>query len=397
MIYLCYLLLFSTLMQPVFIFPSSEKIRLFFILAGIVSIGALKKKKNSSAWEDIPLKNYVTIMFIAYVLSDAQHLYLRGTIDTTILWAKKILIFYCVFVYVDTPKRLKVAIWWVVIACSSLSYFALLYLLEDPTLSKFIDGRLQSVGYYDLSNSFALILTVTWPLAFILFELEKSKLKKLFLALNLCIYFYFCLLTKSRAGSIGICLAICLSFLFSKKFAKNKIIKTFFIIGIISIVTTVGFSIIMQRSHVSGVLGGDDSASDRIVAWKAGFRMLIDHPLFGIGWNRFNDELKIYAPGVRLANAHNTIISVFTELGLVGGITLILLIKYSLTHLYHIMKQNNDEINIMAQGIFISFVAFLFNTSFSVKDHDPSYWMILSLTAACIKIFSKNANEKTKV
>lgn len=393
MLYLCYYLIFSTLYQPAIYLPNADKFRYFLILASIVSVGAFLKNNSSDRSVGIALNKYISIMFFAYIFSSAQHFYLAGTLNTTLYFAKRLLIYFCVYVYIDTPKKLKIAIWSIVLACVFQAFSSYQYLLADPTLSQF-DGRLQAIGYYNLSNSFALLLTVTTPLSFILLEIEKSYLKIFFLFFFLCIFFYFCLLTKSRGGVLGITFALSFSFLLSRKIARFKMIK-FSLIGIIIFLTfTIGLSLISQRSSHISLIGGDASADDRVIVWHAAFRMLIDHPIFGVGWGRFTDYVTDYGSPVRII-AHNTIISVFAELGLLGGITFLSILKYSLSQLYRIMKHSNDEINILAQGLFISLVAFLFNTLFSVKDHDPIYWAIISLTASCINIFRREQHKSS--
>ena len=133
------------------------------------------------------------------------------------------------------------------------------------------------------------------------------------------------------------------------------------------------------------------------MVWKAAFRMLITHPLFGVGWTHFYEVVTDYGADHRLI-AHNTIISVFAETGLIGGITFLLILKHSFKQMYNVFKEGDEMIKIIAIGLIVSLIVFMVNTSFSVKDHDPTYWLIISFVAACAKIFLRlKAQQDAKV
>lgn len=388
MTFLCYILIFSSILSLSFIFPSLDSIRFFFLLSAIVCVSAFNRLYNQKPWEKIPLKKLIFIMFLAYIMSEAQHINVHRTFNTTLYWGKKILLFYSITAFIDDPKKLKNATWAAVLSCTGLAFFAYEFYNADPTLSQW-DGRLQSVGWYNLSNSYALIITVIWPVLFVLYEIEQSVLKKLFLLLNMVVFYVFGLLTKSRGGILGMTFAVLLSIMLSNKLVKGKKLKLICLTGVVGLLFTVGLSLILERSNVGGMLGGDNSAIDRIVVWKAAFRMLLHHPLFGIGWNHFYDEVILYGAGRRLI-AHNTIISVFAETGLFGGITFLLILKNIFFGLKDVMKNADTITKNIARGFFISLCAFLINTSFSVKDHDPSFWLIISLSAVCLQLANKH-------
>lgn len=397
MVYFCHYLLFSTFAQPAIISPLLDELRVFFILAVVVFVGALKKSKTVS-WKGVPQIKLVLLLLAAYTLSEAQHLWLPGTFMTFSFWAKKVMVFYAIVVLIDTPQKLKTALWSTVLACSVLTAYALDFYITDPTLSEF-DGRLESVGHYNLSNSYALLLSVCWPLTFTLFEMERSVIKRAFLLVNMVVFFGCDLLTRSRGGILGMSLGICLSLLLSRHFLRNKMMKIMAVGGVVCLVGSLGIALVMQRSDVSGMLGGDTSAGDRMMVWVAAFNMLKSRPLFGVGWSHFYEVVTDYGADRHLL-AHNTVISVFAETGLFGGICFLLLIKACITQMYRIYRsQPADHDNLMtatlATGLMISLSVFLFNTSFSVKDHDPTFWMLVSLITACHRIYI-TARESSK-
>jgi len=70
----------------------------------------------------------------------------------------------------------------------------------------------------------------------------------------------------------------------------------------------------------------DESSENRIDAWKKGARMLSDRPLFGVGAGCFgfaHADRYSQGRGKSYLNAHNLVVQVFAETGLVGGVTFI--------------------------------------------------------------------------
>jgi O-antigen ligase len=69
----------------------------------------------------------------------------------------------------------------------------------------------------------------------------------------------------------------------------------------------------------------DESSENRIDAWKAGVRMVMDRPLFGVGAGCFSfAHAEGYSSAQRsYLNAHNLIVQLFAETGFVGGILFI--------------------------------------------------------------------------
>lgn len=67
-------------------------------------------------------------------------------------------------------------------------------------------------------------------------------------------------------------------------------------------------------------IASDSSLLNRLSWWQAGWRMFIDHPLFGSGWGSFGSQYLIYRPVVteNTAYAHNGLVQLLAEGGLAG-------------------------------------------------------------------------------
>jgi O-antigen ligase len=393
--FLCYLLIFASLAHPGALYPPFEKYRVFFILCLILGlVYALNVIQGRRDFVKLPQNKFIIGLLLVYTFSELQYLYLTGTFNTFIFWLKKVIIFFLIANLIDTPAKLKKAAWWTFLSVFVLSLFAWYFYIEDPELVRF-KGRLGSIGDYNFSNSYAMLLTVSWPLFFALFEVERSVLRKLFILAVLLSFIAASTLTYSRGGTLGLMIAISLSMLLSRKTLKNMALKGIAIAGILLFfLGYVAKVVVSQRTNVAGYFGGDASSGDRLMAWVAAIGMFFDNPLLGVGYGHFIDEAKKYGMDKSML-AHNTFLSVLAETGLLGILffTLVIIVTIKVTFkaskYFQEHEQEDLTAGILSQGILISMIAFLVNTSFSVKDHDPIFWLIVSLGAACGTIMTR--------
>ena len=189
-------------------------------------------------------------------------------------------------------------------------------------------------------------------------------------------------------------IGIVLSLFLSRRFAKLKVLKMVLTGMLLFGFLTYGFHIILKRSDVSGYIGSDNSAEDRLLAWKCAIRMAEDRPFFGVGWNLFSEYVRSYGHNLKII-AHNTPLSVLAETGIFGFIFYLAILYQSFAQLIKIRKhwlsvQDKENLLILTQGVLISLICYVVNTTFSVKDHDPIYWALLSLTGVLCAIYQKD-------
>ena len=83
-------------------------------------------------------------------------------------------------------------------------------------------------------------------------------------------------------------------------------------------------------ARFSEISADEESASDRIEAWYAGFQMLLDNPLFGVGKAGFVDH--------HVRTAHNSYVLAMAELGLVGFFFWFSLIALTVAMLFKLVR-----------------------------------------------------------
>lgn len=393
---LCYCLIFFSIAQPGILFPAIDQFTKIFFTLSLLTAALFFSRKMSLGQKSTKLaqNKFIYAILAAYTLSEAQYLWLSGTLTVFLFWFKKVLLFYLTVNIARELVDLRRMMWAVMVATMVLSILGWDLYCNSPQLLHDA-GRLQSLGNYNLSNSFAMLLTATFPLSFAVLEVEKNPAKRIFIVFALCLFVVSCIYTKSRGGAMGMLIAISICFMGSRVLVRGKALKTCVIAVVFSCFLLYGVTVILSRSDVTGYFGegGEASSGDRLMAWVAGVKMFASHPLFGVGWEKFREESLNYGMDKRLL-AHNTMLSVLAETGIFGFTCFMAIIYYSLKQLWSMriywkVDNSRTEHLILSQGIFISFVCFLINTSFSVKDHDPMYWAILGLTGVACKLFQE--------
>ena len=145
-----------------------------------------------------------------------------------------------------------------------------------------------------------------------------------------------------------------------------------------------GFLSRMQRINpdVFSVEKQDDSATGRILAWKAALSMIYDYPL-GIGQGNFKKYVGQYNPDIPGKDTHNTFFRCLTELG-VQGLAIYLIM---IANAFRILKRvKNKAIGLSNEidykwhnyALSVSLVIFLTSGMFITHTYiEELYWLLM--------------------
>ena len=125
------------------------------------------------------------------------------------------------------------------------------------------------------------------------------------------------------------------------------------------------------------------SVSVRGYYWRAGIEMLTNHPLFGVGMDRYGAFFKQYREleyplkyGFELTstNAHNTFIQLFATGGVFLGSAYLILNAYIFRRAIVGIKNLNGSNKLIMSGIFAAWVAFQSQSLVSIDNLGISIW-----------------------
>ena len=158
--------------------------------------------------------------------------------------------------------------------------------------------RIRGLSFLNDPNDLSQFLVAMIPLAFLFWKKGKSFSNFVLVLIPVFILLFGMFLSHSRGGMIALVAAAVIA-------GRRKI-------GILP-AAIAGGAMFLGLSAVGWGGGRDVSAAsgmERMEAWSTGMQLIRSHPVFGVGYQRFNEFYYI--------TAHNSVIVVAAELGLVG-------------------------------------------------------------------------------
>jgi putative inorganic carbon (HCO3(-)) transporter len=168
-----------------------------------------------------------------------------------------------------------------------------------------IAGITSSFAHY---NDFGSYLVVVVSLLFALLLSQPALKAKRF---GLLIFSMFSItaivLTLSRGSWLGLAASCIFLFVFSGKDFKR--LAPIFLVAAAMFL----FPVFRERLFFTFKEGGD---SDRFRYWIAAWKMINDHPFFGMGVGTFMANFSKYLPGVNISYTHNCYLQIWAETGI---------------------------------------------------------------------------------
>ena len=204
-----------------------------------------------------------------------------------------------------------------------------LQILTNPAYLLRVIPRLPYTIYLHPSVT-AGYLVMILPLGFYQLIQSKKIFWKVFQALGLFLHLSVFFLTQSRGGLLGfLCLLVVLAVLYRKKiwdFIFQSKIRGLLAVAALSLAGT-GYIFLMGRSR--GFSLSDFNVQIRFHLWSSAFKIIQENPWFGSGLGTFAMKyLEVrdatFDPGTMI-HAHNQLIQITTELGILGLITLLMI------------------------------------------------------------------------
>jgi putative inorganic carbon (HCO3(-)) transporter len=132
---------------------------------------------------------------------------------------------------------------------------------------------------------------------------------------------------------------------------------------------------------------------DRVPIWSAAITLWVQHPVFGIGLDNFNNYIFAINPDLDVNQAHNLFLNILAERGMLGITTFVIV----LTVLFRALGRSlhlapSPGYRILAAAITASFVAFLADSLFDVAYYDYKilllFWLMAGIAASLPRLFA---------
>ena len=370
---------FITFFQPGIVFPELDRYSLVFYSAIVAfSFYFIFGFKTSSPILSHKYSRYF-FLFIAMQVLSSSALWLRAGWDTFYLWMYFVIIFFLIVKLCTDEKR--------IITIKLMIIFAILYLSYHSVSNVMINYqpgvRALGFGWYENPNDLVLILVSALPFTFSLVEYSKRFWVKLFFIAVAVLFSFNILLSGSREGLLGLLVVGGLIMLLSKGIPRK--VRISLTIAMLVSIFTVGVATVMTRSDLGGGLVGDESSDNRLIQWKACMRMVMHNPFLGVGPGEAVYAMRDYG-GIRGLVPHNTLVQVFAETGIPGGIFFFMCTCYPLWEALKFYRRNRDKLlqrSVMVyKNLVIALCGFWSCAIFSNRVYYTIVYVIIALIVA---------------
>lgn len=337
------------------------------------------------------------LTFAAIVpFSVLANLWLSGAISAVIDFVPSIIAFLSTIIFAATPRRLRTICRVLVVCMTVLAVAGILayhtgFLMEKLVISQWqwsgneddtasiatyvvpaddpISGRLwrvRSLGLLSDPNDFAQAMIAVIPLLIVFYRKRAIVGNFLFVGLPGAILIYCIYLTHSRGALLGLAAQALFGFRGRPSVASRVLIVGALVLG------GAAFNFAGGRGYTAD----EESAGGRIDAWAEGLNMLLTHPIFGVGYNRFT-EFHTYT-------AHNSIVLGFAETGLVGYFVLLGLVVLTFKQLdvAATLAPPGSEGARMAVCLRASLVGYLACAMFLSRIYELNTYVLIAIAAA---------------
>lgn len=232
------------------------------------------------------------------------------------------LLFFVTVTLIDSLQRLR---WTLLVVIGSVGLASAYVIREWQKYHNVYRGFRPGWVVGD-ANYFALSAVLCVPLAFYFIKESDILWERLYCLACLLLTLLAVMLSASRGGFLGLIVA----FLFFIKRSAQPL-RNLILVAVLAapILVFAPASPVQRFLHPTY---SDTSAEDsRLQLWKAGLRMIAQHPLTGIGLGNFKYMVTQYeAPGENLEKiAHNTYIGIAAEMGIPSLLVFLMILVFA--------------------------------------------------------------------
>jgi O-antigen ligase len=298
-------------------------------------------------------------------------------------------LFFIVLSVVDTLPRLR---WTLLAAVASMGWASLIVTREWMHDPQWRPGSIAGDANY-----FAMDAVLILPLALVFVWRSKIKWERIFVFGCLLATIVSTMLGGSRGGLIALAAASLWLIWHSPHRLRN-----FVIITILVVPPLLWSPHSPLRRMIHPAYGDTLGERDRLIAWRAGLRMIESHPVTGIGLGQFKTEMDAYAStGTGFSSiAHDTYLEVAAETGLPNFVIFLAMLFFVYRTLSHVRRRAWDSgppfLYLAALGLQAGFFGYLVGAFFLSAEYLKLFWLWLFLSMALPSFLPAQAGQRKK-
>lgn len=265
-------------------------------------------------------------------------------------------------------------------------------------ISQFNHDRLMGPkgSIYRDENVFSTIFMIGMPfLLFSFFYIKKWWLKySIIMVVPLLWHSLF------LVGSRGAMIATIVATLLASRLIKSKIFDKVLIAGFVAALLTQGGSMLNRSTEtieLSQNTEVEEPLNPRLVSWQHGIEIIKEHPLLGVGPQRFQQASRLYFPEDIPYVAHNAFLNFSANTGLLTGLLFLYLFWLAYKNYRYCAKNNIADYPLLEyvnKVCITSLIGFFVCALFLDLIVFEGFYFLLSLNLAKQHVFEKKLLEK---
>ncbi len=310
---------FLTLMQPGILFPALDVVHPMQLVSAVALLMVLAQRQLSGAEVKRRLSHPAMLAVFAFVLLQvaSRFRYGLGSMTEVFSFWSAFAIFVAVSVLlIATERDFRNYMWGMILGGSVVVCFGLLAVAQHSP--KLAGGRAGAYGMYENHNDYSFAILTIFPFAWQLVRITAGFTKRvlLYAVLLACVAGTF--LSLSRGGML--CLVLAGGMLIWKSMSGMRRMLVIGIFGVLAM-GAVLYQFAAREENQRGHYTAEDAKSSRYELWRAARKMVVAHPILGVGSGRFNEFAGDYeelSHDQKGKVSHNTFLEVATGSGLTG-------------------------------------------------------------------------------
>jgi len=362
-----------------------------FVVGALVGLFAEKDRK----WVSSPINKWMVLFFISILWSTLTAYNPEKSYDKIMLYFNWFLIYFLITNIVKTPQRF---LFFLAILCvASFKISLSLTRIWAQRGFGFTDWGLKGPpGFFENSGELAIQMAVFWPIGLAVAFALKAYIPAwkywvlMLMPTTACIVI---LGASSRGGQFAMVVQFLIRF-FKQVFNFKALM------AIVLIVSAGWYFLPQQQKERFSEAGDDKTSQQRLNYWEAGYEMMNDYPLTGVGYFNFPEYFGDHYSHMLLVTfvelPHNIFIQVGADLGYPGLIIYLMAIVSSIMMLFKSRtKHLSKVIAVFPYALFLSFLGFLIAGQFVSVVYYPFMWIHFGLCSSIYHISNqKNINNQ---
>lgn len=302
--------------------------------------------------------------------------YLVGT------YLKDVVLVFLLLATIQTKEDVRRALWMYVISVMLLAYALLIYGIDG--ISQFSLGR----------NEVAMVCVLALAL---LLPLDAAGLTRVVKWAGVAVLIATVLLSQSRGSYLGLLVVVPL-YIYLK--VGKRMAVTAVVFGLVAYAVYVNLPADVTGRAVTIVNYEEDynftAPEGRIQVWKNGLQMIRSDPLTGVGiWNFTVAEGLMHRDrGGRWMNAHNALLQVAAELGLLGAAAFIVLLARVYRATRHLMNSRNRATAQLGFALLLAVIGYFITGFFLSAGYAIIFYVIVAITVAAYRVAVRDQEVK---